>query len=149
MAMLVACGDDDGNSAADAFNDQATYRAIGLIGALDRVVIGRVDAATDTCTIIRVVYPAGAGGSFGIATPADWGIEMAGVSQGASGCLADASTIPDIMSPSGSGSISFVVSPPDIYPTSVSIDATVVFDTGAPAWVPASIVLRADDLAVE
>lgn len=122
------------------------YRAVAVIGALDRIVVVKADAANDVCAILRLVSPAPQG-NFGITTPTNWGIELAGVSQGTTGCLD--SPIPQTQdyATSGTGSVTFTVPMGQFYPTTISADATIDFDPGtAPPWAPSSVRFLFTDL---
>lgn len=155
LALLVvtACSDGDrardGGTTVDAGTSGAVYRVFALVGALDRIAILRADAEADTCGRARLVTPAG-GEASGITTPLDWAVEIAGVSEGSSDCFADPTTYPDVESAGGSGEVTFQVAPGMVYPTALSIDATITFDTTtAPAWVPADLAFTVTDIALE
>lgn len=135
---------DADSNATDAAPD--SYRAVAVIGALDRIIIVKADAANDVCALLRLVNPAPSG-SFGINTPAGWGIEFAGVSSGTTDCLTAPIPQAEELATDGSGSVTFTVPMGSVYPTMVSADAVINLDTSsAPSWVPASVSFQATDL---
>lgn len=154
VVLVAACsssGDDTSPDGGGGGGDTATYRAFALFTALDRIAVLRADPETDTCAMVRLVSPANNGGDgFGIATPDGWGIDAAGVSGSSADCFAETFAAPAVDSPGGDGEVDFDIPAGASYPTSLSIDASIWFDTGgAPPFVPARIELIAADLAVE
>lgn len=145
LACAPACAGDD-----DVEQDTASYRAVWLATALDRISILRADEVADTCAMVRLVSPGGAGGGIVIAAPEDWAVEMAGISRGSANCFSDTFVAPDVAGTGGAGSVSFSIAPGEYAPTSLSIDAAISFDTAdAPAWVPEQVELTATDVPVE
>jgi hypothetical protein len=65
----ASTGDDTSTGASG----EAEYRALALVGALDRVRIFKHDLASDRCTTLTVVLP-GSPGPYDVDTPRGWSV---------------------------------------------------------------------------
>jgi len=123
------------------------YRAFGYSGGLEHLTVVKSDDARDVCVRIFLAAPEQTS-ALPITVPAQWGIVIAEMGQGAAECTA----VPPLMSSytpdGGSGSIAWSATCPTCLPTELDIHATLTFATG-PEWLPASEPLDADGIAVE
>lgn len=138
----------DGSSSSDTGDDGAIYRAVALIGGLNRVRIFKRNDADDLCTFVSLVDPSfGAFGSIDVTQP--WGVEYAGITDSAAACDSDNPLMfGSDEATDGDGAIDLADVGMGGVPCTVDIDVSLDFD-GAVLQVPDSDTMTATDLPVQ
>ena len=155
----AATADDDGTdadttSAASTGDDTSTgasgeaeYRAVALVGALDRVRIFKHDLASDRCTTLTIVFP-GSPGQYEVDTPRGWSVEHVAISDVPDACVSGDPTVFDgEAATAATGTIEFG-DVGVVYPCLVSLDVDAAFAGRLPG-IPPMDSLSATDIPVE
>lgn len=127
--------------------DDADYRAVAIVGGLDRIRIFKHDLVADHCTWITLVAPS-LPSRFDVTTPEGWSVESIAISDMGDACDSDT---PDMFgaetATSAMGAIEFG-NPGVVYPCLVSPDVEAAFAGVLPGIPPTDDVV-ASDIPVE
>jgi hypothetical protein len=125
------------------------YRAVAVIGGLDRLFITKTNRRDNRCTALLLVSPSMMV-RFNVSTPAGWSLSSAFMTDRASDCDAPRTPAGRIASArDATGTVSF--EPPAsgaTFPCTVDVTATLRFRP-QPSWGPAVDDLRAQAIRVE
>jgi hypothetical protein len=139
----ASTGDDTSTGASG----EAEYRALALVGALDRVRIFKHDLASDRCTTLTVVLP-GSPGPYDVDTPRGWSVEHVAISDVPDACVsADPTVFDGEPATAATGAIEFG-DVGVVYPCLVSLDVDAAFAGRLPG-IPPMDSLSATDIPVE
>jgi hypothetical protein len=125
------------------------YRAVALIGGLNRVRVMKRNDDDDTCTYVSLVEPAFKG-TFGDVDVTDpWGVEYAGITDSAAACDSDNPVMfGGSAATDGQGTVGLENVGMAAIPCVVDIDVTFTFDDAIPA-LPEMDDMNATDIPVQ
>ena len=139
--------DAGADTAVEASVEQEYFAAVGPIGALDRMFVGKRDLQRDLCFRLNLARPLDSD-PYEVSLPYQWGIESAIANQGADECFGPPWSESTAQATGATGTISFVEEPEGWMPCTMDIDATLEFD-GSQPWTPAIEPMAAKGIVVE
>lgn len=140
---------ESGSSTGEGTSDTGQYRVEFTATAFDRIRVRRQDVAGDVCvTVVFVFQDGGSPSGLMVDLPGLWGVESAGIREGAALCLED-QAVPGDTAQAGPETMGTAAWTPEVgCPATIDLDMTLVFAAQAP-WVPAAVVLDRTGLPVE
>ncbi len=138
-------GTEDGSSTGAS--GEAEYRAVAVIGALDRIRITKHDLASDRCSWITLVAPSSPG-QYDVDTPRGWSVEQIAITDDGDACESDSpGMFESEPATSATGAIEFG-EPGIVYPCLVSPAVDAAFAGRLPG-IPPMDAFAATDIPVE
>ena len=122
-----------------------SYSGCSFVGGVDRVVVGKHDAARDLCVV--VVFSNGTNTSQ-VALPTGWQVEFAFAVSPAGTCTSRFPGVNGVRSTGQSGAASWTSATPSWPYGTATVDVTLTFPSGAPAPVMTSELLQATNVDV-
>jgi hypothetical protein len=124
------------------------YSAQFWPGGLDHILLWKADITKNLCFEVHLAWPSQNQPGFNVTLPAMWGVMNAMVTDNAQNCGPNMTpTGQTFNATSGTGTAAWVLQPGMYAPCDVDFHLNLTF-AGAPAWVPPTEPLDADNVTV-